>query len=85
MRRISDAAKVAGMYTSNAVFMPPNQPMVKGRAAIEAMFEKEFQEGAREEIVGVSAAAPNYCTLAGIVNDRVTSKLSTTQTSDREE
>jgi uncharacterized protein (TIGR02246 family) len=40
-----DAAKVAGMYTSNAVFMPPNQPMVKGRAAIEAMFKKEFQEG----------------------------------------
>jgi uncharacterized protein (TIGR02246 family) len=40
-----DAAKVAGMYTSDAVYMPPNQPMVKGRAAIEAMFKKEFQEG----------------------------------------
>jgi uncharacterized protein (TIGR02246 family) len=40
-----DAAKVAGMYTSDAVFMPPTQPMVKGRAAIEAMFKKEFQEG----------------------------------------
>ena len=40
-----DAAKVAAMYTSDAVFMPPNQPMVKGRAAIEAMFKKEFEEG----------------------------------------
>ena len=40
-----DAAKVAGMYTTDAVFMPPNQAMVKGRAAIEAMFKKEFQEG----------------------------------------
>ena len=40
-----DAAKLAGMYAENAVFMAPNQPMVKGRAAIEAQFKKEFQQG----------------------------------------
>src|SRR5687767_11801502 len=42
-------------------------------------------ESSREEIVGVSAAAPNYFTLAALVNGRVASKLSTTHTSDREE
>ena len=40
-----DAAKLAGFYAEDAVYMPPNQPMVKGRANIEAMFKKELQEG----------------------------------------
>ena len=40
-----DAAKLAGFYTEDAVFMPPNQPMAKGRAAIEAQFKREFQQG----------------------------------------
>jgi uncharacterized protein (TIGR02246 family) len=40
-----DAAKLAGFYTEDAVYMPPNQPMAKGRAAIEAHFKQEFQQG----------------------------------------
>ena len=40
-----DAAKLAGFYTEDAVVMPPNLPMVKGRAAIEAHFKGEFQQG----------------------------------------
>jgi uncharacterized protein (TIGR02246 family) len=40
-----DAAKLAGFYAEDAVYMPPNQPMVKGRAAIEAHFKQEFQQG----------------------------------------
>jgi uncharacterized protein (TIGR02246 family) len=40
-----DAAKLAGFYTEDAVYMPSNQPMVKGRAAIEAHFKQEFQQG----------------------------------------
>jgi len=40
-----DAAKLAGLYTEDAVFMAPNQPMAKGRAAIEAQFKREFQQG----------------------------------------
>lgn len=40
-----DAATLAGFYTEDAVFMPPNQPMAKGRAAIEAQFRREFQQG----------------------------------------
>jgi uncharacterized protein (TIGR02246 family) len=41
-----DAAKVAAMYADDAVVMPPNEPMVKGRSAIEARFKKMMkQEG----------------------------------------
>jgi uncharacterized protein (TIGR02246 family) len=40
-----DAAKLAGFYAENAVYMPSNQPMVKGRAAIRAHFTQEFQQG----------------------------------------
>jgi uncharacterized protein (TIGR02246 family) len=34
----SDWAGVAALYTEDAVFMPPNEPAVQGRAAIEAWF-----------------------------------------------
>jgi ketosteroid isomerase-like protein len=34
----SDSANAA-QYTENAVFMPPNQPAVEGRAAIQAWFK----------------------------------------------
>lgn len=34
-----DWAAVAAMYTEGAVFMPPNQPIVQGREAIQAWME----------------------------------------------
>ena len=37
-----DAARAALVYAEDAVLMPPNMPMVKGRTAIEAHFAKEF-------------------------------------------
>ena len=40
-----DAAKVALLYTDDAVVMPPNHALVKGRANIEAYFKQEFQLG----------------------------------------
>ena len=40
-----DAAKVAAFYTEDAVLMPPNRPMVKGRANIEADYKRVFGEG----------------------------------------
>jgi len=39
-----DAAKVASMYAEDAVVMPPNEPMLTGRTAIEARLKKEMQE-----------------------------------------
>ena len=43
----ADFASVAGLYAETATFMPPNQPVVSGRAAIEAWMKgfppvKEF-------------------------------------------
>lgn len=40
-----DAAKVASFYADDAVVMPPNVPLVKGRTAIEAHFKRDFQQG----------------------------------------
>jgi ketosteroid isomerase-like protein len=42
-----DAAKLAGFYTKDAVFMAPNEPMAKGRAAIEAYFKRSFSKASR--------------------------------------
>lgn len=39
-----DATKVAAFYTDDAVVMPPNMPMVKGRNDIEAYFKKGFSQ-----------------------------------------
>jgi ketosteroid isomerase-like protein len=35
-----DAGALASLYSDTAVLMPPNEPMVRGRAAIERWFER---------------------------------------------
>jgi uncharacterized protein (TIGR02246 family) len=40
-----DAKAVAALYTEDAVEMPPNQPLIKGRAAIQQHYEKLFAGG----------------------------------------
>ena len=40
-----DAAKIASLYAEDAVVMPPDQPIVKGRANIEAHWHGEIQQG----------------------------------------
>lgn len=40
-----DAAKVASLYAEDALVMPPNHALVRGRANIEAYFKEEFQQG----------------------------------------
>jgi uncharacterized protein (TIGR02246 family) len=37
-----DAKAIAALYTEDALEMPPNEPIVKGRAAIEQYYTKEF-------------------------------------------
>lgn len=37
-----DAAAIAACYTEDAILMPPNQPAVVGREAIEAHFRQAF-------------------------------------------
>lgn len=41
----SDAKGVAALYAEDAIEMPPQQPMIKGRAAIEQYYEKELASG----------------------------------------
>src|SRR5918992_879718 len=38
----ADAKAIADLYTDDAVEMPPNHPVVKGRAAIQQYYEKQF-------------------------------------------
>jgi uncharacterized protein (TIGR02246 family) len=40
-----DAAKVAAFYTEDATFNPPNEPPVRGRAAIQAWMQKLYDQG----------------------------------------
>ena len=39
-----DLAKLSALYTDDAVEMPPNQPALKGRAAIEAYYKQTFAD-----------------------------------------
>jgi len=39
-----DAAKVASLYTDDAIEMPPNAKAVSGRSAIEAFYKQQFAE-----------------------------------------
>lgn len=41
-----DAAKVAMFYTADAMFMPPNEPAIKGRSNIQAWMQKQIDAGA---------------------------------------
>jgi uncharacterized protein (TIGR02246 family) len=43
----ADAKTIAALYTEDAVEMPPNQPMVRGRAAIEQYYTKQFGGSAK--------------------------------------
>jgi uncharacterized protein (TIGR02246 family) len=38
-----DAARAASMYTDDGILMPPDQPMIKGRADIEAYYRQAFK------------------------------------------
>jgi uncharacterized protein (TIGR02246 family) len=42
-----DAKAIAALYTDDAVEMPPNAPMIKGRAAIEQYYQKQFGSGTK--------------------------------------
>jgi uncharacterized protein (TIGR02246 family) len=41
----ADAKAIADLYTDDAIEMPPNLPLVKGRAAIQQYYEKQFAAG----------------------------------------
>jgi uncharacterized protein (TIGR02246 family) len=42
-----DAKAIAALYADDAVEMPPNQPMIKGKAAIEQYYAKQLAGGVK--------------------------------------
>ena len=40
-----DAKAIAALYTDDAVEMPPNTPLIKGKAALEQYYVKQFAAG----------------------------------------
>ena len=52
-----DAAALASLYSDSAVLMPPNEPMVKGRAGIQAWFERALPRVGRVSIAPVESTA----------------------------
>src|SRR3954470_2890586 len=41
-----DVAQILGMYAENIVFMPPNQPVIRGRDALKTFYEDLLKGGA---------------------------------------
>lgn len=52
-----DAAKVAALYTEDAVVSPPNEPAVRGRSSIEAWFKKQFDQGLSDLVLTPAESA----------------------------
>ncbi len=46
-----DSAKLAALYAENAVLMPPNAPMAKGRPAIQAVWKGMMDQNARDIVL----------------------------------
>ena len=55
----ADAKTIAALYTEDAVEMPPNHPMVKGRAAIEQYYTKQFGGSAKLQSLALTKIESN--------------------------
>jgi ketosteroid isomerase-like protein len=53
----SDAAALASLYSDTAILMPPNEPMVRGRADIQAWFEGALLRLRSVRIVPIESTA----------------------------
>ncbi len=43
-----DVEKLLALYTENAVFMPPNKPLLRGRASLKGFYDALFASGATD-------------------------------------
>jgi uncharacterized protein (TIGR02246 family) len=57
-----DVAKILDLYAENSVFMPPNEPVIRGKDALKQFYEKLFtRDGASDlkmDIAEVSGHGP---------------------------
>jgi uncharacterized protein (TIGR02246 family) len=42
----ADVNQVLGVYTENSTFMPPNQPILRGKAALKTFYDDLLKQGA---------------------------------------
>jgi uncharacterized protein (TIGR02246 family) len=66
-----DAARVAAFYAEDAIVMPPDQPMIRGRSEIEAYYTRGF----RSEISGFHLAPLESAVIGGRAYEVGTSTL----------
>ncbi len=74
-----DVDKILGLYVDNAVFMPPNRPLLRGREPLKGFYEGLFNGGSKDlkitpgEISGhgpLAYASGSYSMMNGDVHDR---------------
>src|SRR4029079_405967 len=56
-----DVPQLLGIYTENSVFMPPNQPIIRGRDALKTFYDELFAAGAtnlKMDVTEVSGHGP---------------------------
>lgn len=56
-----DVAKVLDLYTESSVFMPPNEPIIRGRDALKNFYDALFARGAtnlRMDVAEVAGHGP---------------------------
>ena len=56
-----DVTQVVGVYAENSVFMPPNQPEIRGREALKMFYDELLKSGAtdlRLSVTEVSGHGP---------------------------
>jgi ketosteroid isomerase-like protein len=80
----SDAVALASLYSDTAILMPPNEPMVSGRAGILAWFEKALQRLGSVSIVPIeSTAVGDQAFQVGTFTSSAQTEATSSSTQDR--
>ncbi len=74
-----DVDKILSLYTENAVFMPPNKPLLRGRGSLKGFYDGLMSGGSKDLKISVSDIAGHgplayesgsYSMVNGTVPDR---------------
>jgi ketosteroid isomerase-like protein len=80
----NDAVALASLYSDTAVLMPPNEPMVSGRAGIQAWFAQALQRVSSVSILPVeSTVVGDHAFQVGAFTSRGQAGANSSVTTDR--
>jgi ketosteroid isomerase-like protein len=74
-----DVEKILAVYTENAVFMPPNKPLLRGRASLKSFYDGLMSAGSKDlkltpaDVAGhgpLAYESGSYSMMNGTVPDR---------------